>query len=97
METEEKVNLPIVKYCPGCYNDIVMGKRIDIEEQLRQELAKADVSRYQLAQTTGISQAMLSRFLRGERHIGLRAAAKLAKALGFKLVLKAEPRLRKGR
>ena len=95
METEKKVNLPIVKYRPRCYNT-VMGKRIDIEEQLRRELAKADVSRYQLAQTTGISQAMLSRFLRGERRIGLRAAVTLAKALGFDLVLKPRPTLRKG-
>ena len=79
------------------YNVLAVGKQHEIEEQLRQRLMKADVSRYQLARETGISQAMLSRFLRGERHIGLRAAAKLAKALGFELVLKARPRLRKGR
>ena len=74
-----------------------MRTPIDIEERIRRKLAKAEVSRYRLARQTGISQAMLSRFLRGERHIGLRTAAELAKALGFELVLKPRPRLRKGR
>jgi len=74
-----------------------MAKTLHIEERLRRELAKAGVLRSELARQTGISEAMLSLFVRGKRHIGLRAAATLAKALGFEVTLKPTPRLRKGK
>jgi transcriptional regulator with XRE-family HTH domain len=74
-----------------------MGKRLHIEERLRRELARAGVLRSELARQTGMSEAMLSLFVRGKRHIGLRAAVTLAQALGFELVLKPTPRLRKGK
>lgn len=57
----------------------------DIEEQLRQAILSADVSRYRLSQLTGVSEGVLSNFVNGHRSLRLTTAAKLAKALGLAL------------
>lgn len=70
-----------------------MDKPANIESQLRQAILKAKLSRYALAKATGVSQAVLSRFVSGQRTLTLETAAKLAVALGLEL----KPRTKSGR
>ncbi len=56
-----------------------------IDEQLRAAVAESKLSAYALAKESGVSAAVLSRFLSGERDITLGTAAKLAHVLGLKL------------
>lgn len=60
-------------------------KPADIQAQLRQAILDSDLSRYRLAQLTGVSQATLSLFVHNQRSITMDSAAKLAKELGLKL------------
>ena len=71
-----------------------MAKRArDIEQQLRQTILKADITRYRLSQQTGVSEGVLSNFVNGRRSLTMTTAAKLAKALGLEL----RPTRKKGR
>ena len=79
-----------------CYNTCEMPKKTkNIEEQLRQAIADGGMSRYRLAQLTGVAEAVLSNFVNRKRSITLTTAAKLAEALG--LELGATDKNRKGR
>lgn len=70
-----------------------MGKApANIEQQLRQAILDSDLSRYELAKRTGVSQATLSLFVHGHRSVTMGLAAKLAAELGLELT-----RTRKGR
>ncbi|MBL7141309.1 MAG: helix-turn-helix domain-containing protein [Planctomycetes bacterium] len=60
-----------------------MDKKSDIEEQLRQAILNAGMSRYALSKMAGVTQAMLSRFVHRQRSITMGTAAKLAAALGL--------------
>src|SRR5262245_8564777 len=57
----------------------------DLIEQLRQALAASGLSMNQLGKETGVNQAQLSRFVRGERTLTLPTAAKLCTFLGLYL------------
>jgi transcriptional regulator with XRE-family HTH domain len=57
----------------------------DIQEQLRQAIAGCGKSLNDLARATGVHKAQLSRFLRGERTLTLKAAAKVCAHLGLRL------------
>ncbi len=61
--------------------------------------AKADGrSSYQLWKDSGVSQAVLSRFLHGKRDLNLRTAGRLCETLGLELRPVHKPRTaRKGR
>ncbi len=67
------------------YAEGEMNKPRNIEEQLRQAILGAGVSRYAMAKKTGVSEGILSRFVRGERTLRLDTAARLAAALGLRL------------
>lgn len=61
-----------------------------IADDLRRAIAeeeKRGVTRYQIAKSTGLSQAMLSRFVAGENVPNLNTAERIAKAIGRRLVL----------
>jgi plasmid maintenance system antidote protein VapI len=66
-----------------------MGKRRakapDIEEQVRQAIRGSGLSLNKLAEATGVHKAQLSRFLRAEQSMTMRAAAKLCAYLGLYL------------
>ena len=63
-----------------------MSKRIkNIEDQLRRAILKGPMSRYRLAQVSGVANAVLSNFVNGKRTLTLTTAAKLAKALRLEL------------
>ncbi|HVS72238.1 MAG TPA: helix-turn-helix transcriptional regulator [Phycisphaerae bacterium] len=56
-----------------------------ISDQLRAAIIAAPVSRYRIAQETGVSEAALSRFVRGERGLDLTSVDRLAAYLELSL------------
>ncbi len=64
----------------------------DLVETMKFAIANSDKSRYELARESGVSEAVLSRFVNGERGITLETASKLSEVLGLNLVA---PMLRK--
>lgn len=75
-----------------------MGKSSrNLAEQLRAAIRQSGLSGNQVAYRAGVPQAVVSRFLRGERSITLNTAAKLAAALGLELRSKGKGKNQKGR
>jgi transcriptional regulator with XRE-family HTH domain len=68
-----------------------MSKRSkSVADDLRRAIAQAEkrgMTRYAIAKATGLSQAMLSRFMAGENVPKLDTAERIAKAIGRRLVL----------
>ena len=62
-----------------------MPKKLPLSEQVRNAIGAAGVTRYRIAQDTGISEATLSRFMSGERGLNLKALDRLADHLGLEL------------
>jgi transcriptional regulator with XRE-family HTH domain len=56
-----------------------------VEEQLRAALEQTGLSHHELARRSGVSQPILSRFIRGERTLTLPIVNKLCEMLGLKL------------
>ena len=72
-------------------------QRLSLSDQLRQAIERSGVSRYSIWQQTGIDQGSLSKFMDGERGLGMESIDKLAELLGLHIVAKPEPRRPKGR
>jgi plasmid maintenance system antidote protein VapI len=72
-----------------------MKARADIQEQLRQAILHAEVSRYRLAKLSGVSEAVISTFVNRKRSATMDTAAKLAAVLDLELT--PTKRARKGR
>jgi transcriptional regulator with XRE-family HTH domain len=62
-----------------------MKKREDIEQRLKRAVLESGLSRYRIAEISGISEAQLSYFVNGKRSLTLPTAAKLAEVLGLEL------------
>ena len=62
-----------------------MKAKTDIQEQLRQAIVDAGISRYRLSKLTGVTQAVISTFVNRKRSATMDTAAKLATALGLEL------------
>jgi plasmid maintenance system antidote protein VapI len=60
-------------------------RREDIERRLKRAVLESDMSRYQIAKISGVSEAQLSFFVNGKRSLTLPVAAKLAEVLGLEL------------
>ena len=60
-------------------------KKAGLAEQLRAAICESGVSRYGLAKQTGLSYAVVHRFVAGERDITLATATKITKVLGLEL------------
>ena len=58
---------------------------MDVIDTLRQELARAKVSRYRVSLDTGIAQAILSRFVNGKRGLSMENVDTLCRYLGLEL------------
>jgi plasmid maintenance system antidote protein VapI len=56
-----------------------------LSEQLRERIAAAGPSVYELARDAGVDRSVLSRFLAGKRTITLETADRLAKVLKLRL------------
>ncbi len=76
---------------------ITMSKKLDIEKQLRNAIQESGMTLSQLEQDTGIARGAISRFVRGQRSIGITIAAKLAKALDMRLVYKDQVKAKGGK
>jgi transcriptional regulator with XRE-family HTH domain len=62
-----------------------MPKKTSISDQVRKAINAAGVTRYRIAQDTGVDEATLSRFVNGERGLSLPVLDKLADYLGLEL------------
>lgn len=60
-------------------------KSDNIEQRLRRAVLESDMSRYQIAKISGVSQAQLSFFVNEIRSLTLPVAAKIAEVLGLEL------------
>lgn len=56
--------------------------------RLRSAIERSELSRYEIAKRSGVSQSVLSRFVNGTGSLTLDAIEKLAPVLGIDLVLK---------
>ena len=72
-------------------------QQLSLSDELRQAVERSGVSRYSIWQQTGIDQGSLSKFMDGERGLGLESIDKLAELLGLHIVAKPEPSRSKGR
>ena len=61
------------------------NKAPDLADQMRQAIRGCGMSLNKLAEATGVHKAQLSRFLRSEQSMTLKAAAKLCSYLGLRL------------
>jgi transcriptional regulator with XRE-family HTH domain len=61
-----------------------------IAEQLRQAIEQSGKTRYRISLDSGISEAVLSRFVNGETDLTMENADKLCAALGLRVVLQAK-------
>ena len=72
--------------------------RKPLSEELREAVERSGLSRYSIWQQTGIDQGSLSKFMDGERGLGLESIDKLADLLGLHIcTADAEPSRPKGR
>jgi predicted XRE-type DNA-binding protein len=58
-------------------------QRASLSDELRQAIERSGLSRYSIWQQTGIDQGSLSKFMDGERGLGLESIDKLAALLGL--------------
>ena len=73
-------------------------QRLSLSDELRQAVERSGVSRYGIWQQTGIDQGSLSKFMDGERGLGMESIDKLADLLGLHICsADAERRRSKGR
>jgi ribosome-binding protein aMBF1 (putative translation factor) len=63
-----------------------------IDEQLRRAIEESGMSCRAVAAAAGVPEKCVQRFVKGERDLKLETAAKLATALGLKLVETGRPR-----
>ena len=76
-----------------------MKAKTDIQEQLRQAILDAGISRYRLSKLSGATQAVISTFVNRKRSATMDTAAKLATVLDLELkpAGKADRKIKKGR
>jgi transcriptional regulator with XRE-family HTH domain len=58
-----------------------------INDQLRKAIERSDKTRYRISLESGISQAVLSRFVNGQSDLTVATAEKLCESLGIELVI----------
>ena len=68
-------------------------KTTDLEKVLRDALKDSGLSTYQLGKLTGVSKAVIYRFISGQRSITLPTASKIAEAMELEL----KPKHKKGK
>ena len=68
-----------------------MKAKTDIQEQLRQAILNAEISRYRLAKLSGVTQAVISTFVNYKRSATMDTAAKLAAVLELELTPMKKP------
>ena len=59
-----------------------------IHEQVRSAMEAENISAYRISTETGLSQGLLSRFLRGQSPLSLRALTLVLDVLGYELTIR---------
>ncbi len=72
-------------------------QRLSLSDELRQAIERSGMTRYSIWQQTGIDQGSLSKFMDGERGLGLESIDKLAELLGLHIAAEPERHRPKGR
>jgi transcriptional regulator with XRE-family HTH domain len=67
-------------------------KRLALTEQVRRAIAESGLTRYRIAQETGIAESTLCKFMAGERGFTLASLDKLAEYLGLDIVARGAKR-----
>ncbi len=62
-----------------------MTKSKSFADTIRGAIERDGRTRYQIAQESGVDQAVIGRFVRGERNLNLLTAERLCKVLGLEL------------
>ncbi len=65
-------------------------KQKPISDQIREAIDGCEMSRYEIAKRTGVSQSTLSRFMDGSRGIGLAGLDKVAACIGQRVTVRSE-------
>lgn len=76
-----------------------MGKRRTtlLTDQLRQAIDDSDLTRYQIAKTTGIDESALAKFYNGHRGLSMEALNALGEFLQLTITLGRKPGPKKGK
>ena len=69
-----------------------MAKRKPLSDQLRDAVRNADVTRYRIAQATGVTEGQLCRFVHGQSRLSLDTIDVLAKYLELEVVQRRKSR-----
>ncbi len=72
-------------------------QRPRLSDQLRRIIEDTPMTRYRIGKLTGIDQAVLSKFVRGERGLSTDSWDRLGELLKLRLVAEDRPEKRKGR
>lgn len=74
--------------CAQHRNNNIMSKRKSkpISDQLRQAIQESDLTRYRIAQETGIDESALAKFFNGKRGLSLEAIDRLGELLKLRVV-----------
>lgn len=70
---------------------------MNISEAIRKHIETSGISRYQIAQGSGVSQSVLARFVAGETTLSLANAEKLAEFFDLELKPKSKGGKRRGK
>ncbi len=71
-------------YLVPCYTEC-MSKSKSFADTIRTAIKRDGRTRYKISQDSGVNQAVIGRFVHGERDLNLRTADRLCKALGLEL------------
>ena len=63
-----------------------MARKLPFSDQLRKAVRRADMTRYAMSKQTGISQSILSRFVRGDAGLSMQSVDLLVECLDLELV-----------
>lgn len=77
------------------YADIIprmSNKKTKMSDRIRAEISHSAVSRYRIAQDTGIEESTLSRFISGERGLSMEALDTLFEYFGLDVVRRGRKR-----
>lgn len=72
-------------------------KRIQLSDQIRQAVESSGFSQYRLSKEVRIGKTSLSRFMRGERGLTLKALDRLADFLELEIVIRSKRRRKRSK
>jgi Cro/C1-type HTH DNA-binding domain len=76
-----------------------MGKKrsLPLSDQLRRTMDECGMTRYRIAQETGINESHLSKFYRGERGLSMESLDAIGELLDLEITFRKKPSKQKGK